>query len=349
MDSSKVSGLRWIVDYRIYDAALTKHLRERNNVIVQKRVDIEDLVKRSKHLYSENMRTPHPFPYQGSKRAIAAEIVSRFPRRVPRIVEPFCGASAISIYSALNGVADRFWLNDLNAPLIELWKAILTDPIHLGNKYEELWNNQLTDEKAFFVSIRDEFNKKHRPEHLLYLLARIVKGAVRYSSDGRFNQSADNRRKGMKPDRMKKGLIEVASLLSASTSLTAMDYHDVLEHIQQDDVVYMDPPYQGTSFTRDHRYLSGVDVKEFARELRKLNQRDIKFAVSYDGSCGPKTYGQELPADLNLTNLRIDAGRSSQATLLGSNWRTTESLYLSPALVEAQALQPEIVQVEFAV
>ena len=42
----------------------------------------------------------------------------------------------------------------------------------------------------------------------------------------------------------------------------------------------MDPPYQGTSnqvFTRDNRYIQGVEFEEFVEALRDLNERGIDF------------------------------------------------------------------------
>ena len=56
------------------------------------------------------------------------------------------------------------------------------------------------------------------------------------------------------------------------------------------------------------------------------------FAVSYDGRTGDKTYGAPLPDSLGLTHLEIEAGRSTQSTLLGRDDITYESLYLSPEL-----------------
>lgn len=58
------------------------------------------------------------------------------------------------------------------------------------------------------------------------------------------------------------------------------------------------------------------------------------YAVSYDGHKGGKSYGVMLPSSLRLRHIEIDAGRSSQSTLLGEQHTTYESLYLSPALVE---------------
>src|SRR5699024_5205452 len=120
-----------------------------------------------------------------------------------------------------------------------------------------LWYDQLDDPKVFFIERREEFNKTKSPHILLYLLARIVKGSVRYNSDGEFNQSADNRRKGMKPKTMESNLEQISFLLSKITTTLSKDYKEVVSSASKKDLVYMDPPYQGTSFTRDHRYFKG--------------------------------------------------------------------------------------------
>lgn len=279
------------------------------------------------------VNTPHPFPYQGSKRAIAKYILPYFPAGTGRLIEPFCGAGAVSIAAAAHGLAGRFVLNDLNKPLADLWVEILQHPDALCDEYENHWHRQQADAKAYFLKKRDEFNKTHRPQLLLYLLARIVKGAVRYGSDGGFNQSADNRRLGMRPPAMRRNIRSVSALLGKQTEVSALDFRDVIKTATIADLVYMDPPYQGTSFTRDHRYLSGLSCDDFAAALDDMNGRQISYIVSYDGEMGGKSYGKRLPNNLGLHHLEIKAGRSSQATLLGRSAETVESLYLSPALV----------------
>ena len=72
------------------------------------------------------------------------------------------------------------------------------------------------------------------------------------------------------------------------------------------------------------------------------------YIISYDGKTGDKSHGKSLPNSLSLKHLHVKAGRSSQATLLGSNDETIESLYLSLALVERldneERFAPEIQQ-----
>ena len=277
---------------------------------------------------------PHPFPYQGSKRVIAKYILPYFPSNVNCLIEPFCGASAIALSASAYGLIKKVVINDLNEPLMNLWQEILKNPDNLVNLYEQLWNEQHADRKAYFFTVREQFNKTHQPHHLLYLLARIVKGSVRYSSSGSFNQSADNRRSGMHPNTMRKNIINVSSLLSGITSISSVDFSEVVKKAKNNDLVYMDPPYQGTSFTRDHRYLNGVTYDDFVDVLKIMNEKNTSYIISYDGKTGKKSHGKSLPDCLSLKHLHINAGRSSQSTLLGSNDETIESLYLSPALVD---------------
>lgn len=69
-------------------------------------------------------------------------------------------------------------------------------------------------------------------------------------------------------------------------------------------------------------------------QLAALNHRNIRYLVSYDGRLGKRSYGKPLPSKLDLTLIEIEAGRSSQATLLGRDEMTVESLYLSPKLTD---------------
>lgn len=278
------------------------------------------------------MNIPHPIPYQGSKRKLAPEILKYFPPHATRLIEPFAGSAAVSIAAVHHGKVEKVLLNDLNAPLMHLWNEILSTPEKIAASYTELWNAQQGKEHTYYDCIRQQFNQTQRPDYFLYLLARCVKAAVRYNTKGEFNQSPDNRRKGANPDTMRKHLLEASWLLQGKAVTSAKDYRALLIEAKPSDVVYLDPPYQGVSGKRDSRYLSSLAYEEFVQTLHELNQQHISYIVSYDGKSGTKSYGKPLPACLNLKYIALDAGRSSQATLLGRDSRTVESLYLSPAL-----------------
>lgn len=287
-----------------------------------------------------------PIPYQGSKRLIANDIIGYLPERPVRFVEPFAGSAAMSIALADRDASCEFWLNDSHAALMALWSEIINNPLTLASEYEELWDAQIGREREFFVYVRERFNQIQRPSDFLYLLARCIKAAVRYNSKGEFNNTPDNRRRGAKPEEMRRRIVRVSSLLKNRVRLTSVDYRDVLEQCRADDLVYMDPPYQGVRERRDRRYLHSIDEREFHASLLDLNHRGIAFALSYDGRTGARTHGELLPDYLNLERVELRVGRSTQATLLGRNDITYESLYLSPALLDAASSQVAAVALE---
>ncbi len=275
---------------------------------------------------------PHFIQYQGSKRKLAKYILPVLPKKINRLVEPFAGTAAISVATAANQIAQHFWLNDLNKPLIELLELAIENPHEIADFYSELWNGQHPNSPSHYFEVRSRFNQTNDPKLFLYLLARCVKGSVRYNLGGLFNQSPDKRRKGTKPETMRKNIVGVSSLLKGKCKFTSLDYQEVLEQIQDGDFVYMDPPYQGVCGNRDSRYLSGINFDDFVSVLEQLNQNGVAFAISYDGKLGNKAFGKVLPQSLNLERIEIEVGRSSQSTLLGREEITIESLYLSPSL-----------------
>lgn len=278
------------------------------------------------------MKVPHPIPYQGSKRNLAKYILPFFPLDIDMLIEPFSGSAAITIAAAQSGKASLFHINDINEPLISLFHEIVNDPQKISNSYEKLWKEQLGDERQYYDRVRDLFNNTHKPEYLLYLLARCVKASIRYNSNGEFNQSPDNRRKGRSPKEMRNDIFSTSHLLKNRITITSRNYKEILLLSSPRDLVYLDPPYQGVCSNRDSRYIEGIQHEDFIEELNRLNERNISFILSYDGKRGGKSYGETLPTWLELYKYEIKVGRSSQSTLLGGKDFTYESLYLSKAL-----------------
>jgi len=275
------------------------------------------------------IKIPNPFPYQGSKRNIAEQI-SGYISQSERIIEPFAGSAAISLYTIARKLANHALINDLNAPLMDVLKTMVDKPEWLADEYERIWNEQQGREKEFFPEVRQKFNKTHEPNLLLFLLARCVKGAVRYNGKGEFNQSPDNRRLGRNPKMMRRDIMDVHNILNGKVEFSGVDYREVLQRATTDDLVYMDPPYQGVCNMRDERYFASIKHDEFIDALRDLSNRGIRYIVSYDGRTGDKVFGESLPIEeLSLNYIEIHAGRSTQSTLLGRDDQTVESLYVS--------------------
>ena len=278
---------------------------------------------------------PHIIQYQGSKRLLAPRILQYMPDRFKRLVEPFSGMAAVSLAVAQKKNVEEFWINDINESVVNIIEQAVQDPEKLAADYEAIWREQFAeaDTTKHYYLIREKFNQgDFSAANMLYLLARCVKGSVRYSSTGQFNQSPDKRRNGTKPETVKKNLLAVSSLLKGRVKFTHLDYRDIFAKASPGDIFYLDPPYQGTSNVRDNRYLSGVALEEFADALQILNDKGVDFLVSYDGACGHKVYGEDLPQELGCHKMLLNAGRSTQATLLGRKDFTYEALYISRGL-----------------
>ena len=281
------------------------------------------------------MSAPHVIPYQGSKRKLAPQILDYVQHEVKGTVyEPFAGSAAITLAAAASEIGTSYVIGDKFAPLIDLWKLIIDKPDYVAECYSKIWNAQLDDPKNYFLEVRKQFNEAQDPVQFLYLVARCVKNAIRFNANGEFNQSADNRRLGMRPEKVSKESYAISSILKGKTSVIAGDFMDVLKNATPDDLVYMDPPWQGTSLKKDPRYAYLLDIDELVSGLAELNERGVPYLLSFDGTCGEKSYGKELPEFLQLEKVGLNAGRSSQAILLGRDDITIESLYISPAMTE---------------
>jgi DNA adenine methylase len=282
------------------------------------------------------VRLPHPIPYQGSKRALAPLIGAYIPSDVDVWFEPFAGSAAMTLRAIHNRIARRYVIADVLEPIARLWQAIIDEPEATAERYRHVWVGQREGDAGYFNRVRVRYNASHDPVDLLYLICRCVKNSVRFNAQGLFTQSVDRRRLGMQPDRMEAAIAGAALMLRGRTEVRSGDWLATTADAGAKDFIYLDPPYLGTTVGRDKRYTRQLGQEQLIAGLENLLERRARFALSYDGMTGGRTYGPPLPTALGLSRLLLDAGTSSQATLLGRSEATVESLYLSPGLLEAR-------------
>lgn len=284
-------------------------------------------------------KLPHPIPYQGSKRNLAERIMRFANSPYETLYEPFAGSAAITVYAARHNLAKNFVIGDSFSELIELWRLMINNPEKVANEYANIWNGQKDGDFDYFLKKREEFNTTRDPVILLYLIARCVKNAVRFNKHGYFTQSADKRRKGTNPSKMQESIFGVSHLLRNKTEFHADDFSKCIQACTKKDLVYMDPPYQGTTYGRDKRYYHQLNKELLYAELGSLNKKGVHWILSYDGHTGDTVYGEELPSYLDAEKFLLNAGRSSQATLSGKDHITYESLYLSRNLHDLNVMK----------
>jgi DNA adenine methylase len=282
-----------------------------------------------------------PIPYQGSKRSLAPRIGKLFPAVVETLYEPFAGSAAMTVYAANFNLAKHFVIGDIYPELVSLLALIINNPADISDRYKAIWEDQFAVGVGHFNLVRAQYNADRDPARLLYLIARCVKNAIRFNRRGDFTQSADKRRNGMHPSKFEASAHRVSALLRGRTDVVCLDFTECVAAAGPRDLVYMDPPYQGTTYGADKRYAEQLERERLVGCLADLNQRQVPFILSYDGKTGDKEYGARLPDSLNATHLYIHAGRSSQATLAGRSEETLESIYISSGAAEALAFIPD--------
>ncbi|EPD68510.1 hypothetical protein HMPREF1219_01691 [Corynebacterium pyruviciproducens ATCC BAA-1742] len=284
---------------------------------------------------------PTPFPMQGSKRTQVPIISRLIPAGQPNLIEPFCGSAAVSIGLRMLGLVSEVTISDINPSIIDLWQNILSAPDALADEYSQVWNAQFSptwngDYKAYFLHIRNHYNQRNEGDEyaaeFLFLLNRIVKAALRYSGT-RMNQSADKRRVGAKDTTVRRRIFDTYAVMQGANART-IDWREALLQAVPDDIIYLDPPYQGTSTAADKRYIQGLDVDAFEKGINWAVHHGLKMIISYDALVGPVVYGRPLDPALKLTPIDLVTGISSQAMLLRKKIEAHETLYLSPALVD---------------
>jgi len=71
-------------------------------------------------------------------------------------------------------------------------------PASLSKSYERLWFEQDGQEREYFNLVRDLFNRDQHPSIFLPF-GQMCQGCDSLQSNGEFNNTPDNRRKGAKP------------------------------------------------------------------------------------------------------------------------------------------------------
>lgn len=282
--------------------------------------------------------------WTGSKRSQSKEIIKYFPKNINTYYEPFCGSCAIT-YELLNQIylgnisCKQIICSDINVDLINFYNLFLRDKNIIFNEYEKLYNELINckiidEKKQFYFNIRDYFNSLNynndRTILFYWLLRTCYNGLIRYNKKGEFNSPYHLNRDGIKPNKLKSifdswnFLINYFMVNGGVIKFYNKSYDDILNDLSQNDLIYLDPPYNDTK----GMYLNKFDNKIFFNKLTQLNNNNIKFILSYDGMRGDNDKTLDIP-NFYKRHIYIKSGQSSFSKLKNNNIDVFESLYLN--------------------
>ena len=269
---------------------------------------------------NNNAKIQPVIKWSGSKRSQASEIVKLLPS-IQRYYEPFIGgASVANMVNPQHGIC-----SDICVPLIKLWNIIKLDPESLYISYNDAWTRLQNEGYQVYYEIRDNFNKTQSPHDLLFLSRTCVNGLIRFNKDGQFNNSLHHTRKGINPLTLKKILLDWSEKIR-TIEFRDGDYRDTTKDITKNDFIYLDPPY----FNTKGRYYGTIDYEEFLAYLETLISKNIKFALSFDGTREDVDYTINLPKELYKRHIMLESGNSSFKKVMDKrSEKVCESLYLS--------------------
>lgn len=278
--------------------------------------------------------------WTGSKRSQAGQIISLMPKEIDTYYEPFVGGG--SVFAKLIEACEegkikvnKFVLSDINKELIAMFMIIKHYPQRLIEDYTARYKQIAAlstepERNAHFVNIRNNYNKISdkdpiRPYIFYWLLRTCFNGLIRYNRNGEFNTAYHPTRLGMKPEKLAPIILEWSRVMNKyNVELVYGDYKDVISSVNENDFIYMDPPYAKSA----GMYFADAFNKEELFEF--INKLSCKWALSYDGTSGKENNTFSIPEHIYKTHKYLDASYSSFKKIVKQEEaKVFDSIYLN--------------------
>lgn len=194
--------------------------------------------------------------WAGNKTAIMPELIKHLPAG-SRLVEPFAGSCAVMMATDY----PHYLVADINPDLINLYKKIALDCEAFISRAKNIF--AIANREVAYYNIRHEFNHSSeitdfmKAVYFLYLNRHGYRGLCRYNQKGEYNNPYGHYKKPYFPENEIRTFAEKAK----RATFICASFEETLSLLQAGDVVYCDPPYDGTfsgyhaaGFTEDDQY-----------------------------------------------------------------------------------------------
>ncbi|MEN4558258.1 DNA adenine methylase [Pantoea agglomerans] len=179
--------------------------------------------------------------WAGNKSRVMPELLAHLPEG-DRLVEPFAGSCAVM----MNTDYPAYLVADINPDLINLYRQIKEHTRPFIIIAASLFIQNRTGES--YYAVREAFNHDpslpllERAAYFLYLNRNGYRGLCRYNKRGEFNIPFGNYAEPLFP------LAEIEAFAKKAQRATFIcaDFRETLRLTKAGDVVYCDPPYDGT-------------------------------------------------------------------------------------------------------
>ncbi len=249
---------------------------------------------------AEELLPIKPFlKWAGGKGQLLSQIEELYPfedMKIKRYAEPFIGGGAVLFDILSKYELDEVYISDINAELINTYRAIRDDIDGLFNflmpMEEKFIPLEIEARKEYFYKHRDRFNelkvKKNnnvdfeKAALMIFLNKTCFNGLYRVNKKGLFNVPMGNYKNPKICD--EKNLRAVSERLQ-NVNIVHGDYKQSEGFIDSNTFVYFDPPYrpitESASFTAYTEYdFNDKKQIELAEFVNKINNKGAKIVVS---------------------------------------------------------------------
>lgn len=230
---------------------------------------------------------PKPFvKWAGGKRQLLPILSLHLPQNFENYFEPFLGGGAVLFHLMSKHPQLKCFVSDLNSTLILSYITIRDRVNELILSLEEHSTNYFKNPEGYYYRIRDNNSKNQidKVSRLIFLNKTCFNGLYRVNSKGKFNVPIG---RYVNPNIVNKENLQAVSqvLQSKEISIKCEDFTTALRRAQEEDFVYLDPPYQPvsstanfTSYTNDN--FGYKDQERLFMEFKKLDSKGCKIMLS---------------------------------------------------------------------
>jgi len=219
--------------------------------------------------------------WAGGKTRLLEQYEGLFPVEFERYHEPFLGGAAVFFHLA----ASEATLSDINGRLIECYRVVRDQPEAL---IERLDHHRERHSKVHYYAARTRFNAPRglnavdRAALFIYLNKTCFNGLYRENARGEFNVPMGSYRN---PSLYDATNIRAASRVLQGVELENRGFQSTIDHAQEGDLVYFDPPYVPLSTTSSFTTYAkgGFDMGmqiELAKHFDRLARRGCMVMLS---------------------------------------------------------------------
>ena len=200
--------------------------------------------------------------------------------------------------------------SDIFAPLIEIWRAVQSNPDLVKSWYEQRWTYAMSgDRRERYEEIKESYNARANGADFLYIVRSCYGGVIRFRKQDGYMSTPVGIHTPMLPCSFSKRVDEWHRRVQGIEFVLA-DYADIMEQAVPGDMVYCDPPY-----AHSQAILYGsqdFDIVHLFESIRRCKQHDVRVALSIDGTkkSGKKKCDIPIPDGLFERQVFINAGRS---------------------------------------